>query len=106
MTICLTDENTDPKRVPKNLEDLAPIEPELLYIMDGRDWLEVCDAYGPAMKKFCEQGFADQELVKECIKEMSGKTSGKKKWPYFEDIKDALGMSVGTVSVEDEYIYD
>jgi len=98
MMLLLLDENKNRSRRPAPFE-AAPSDPAILYIFDhAKDWLELCDDSGPKMQQFAEQGFADQELVTKCVDELNNAI----KWPYYQDVRNALKDSVGTVTLEAE----
>ena len=98
MMLLLLDENKDRSRRPASF-DTAPSDPSILYIFDHAiDWLELCSDSGPYMQEFAEQGFADPELLANCISELSSAL----RWPYYQDVREALMLAVGTVTVESE----
>lgn len=96
--LVMLDQNKDRKR--KTIAfDKPPLDPSLLFIFDdSRDWLELCKDSGIRMQEFADQGFATAELVAACITELTGAN----KWPYYQDVREALTQSVGTVTIETE----
>jgi hypothetical protein len=65
MMLVLTDENTDPRRLPPEFD--VPPSPVLLFIFTTiGEWQEVVEAGGPAMRAFYEEGEADPERIAEC----------------------------------------
>jgi len=98
MMLLLLDENTNRSRQTASF-DAPPSDPSILYIFDhAKDWIELCSDSGPQMQKFAEQGFADPALVTKCVDELNNAI----KWPYYQDVREALKMSVGLVTLEAE----
>jgi hypothetical protein len=96
--LLLIDSNKDRARQTASFEK-PPSDPSLLYLFDhAKDWLELCSDSGPHMQQFAEQGYADQQLISLCVTELQGVT----RWPYYQDVRAALTLSVGTVTLESE----
>ena len=92
----MLDQNKDRKRKTAAF-DSPPSDPSLLYIFDhARDWIELCEDSGDRMQEFANQGFASKELVAACITELMSAM----RWPYYQDVREALQKSVGTVTIE------